>query len=114
MFMWPVFIIVGVLVQSFITAWRIDHKKRHFNHLPLVTGTERMPRHTSAAMVQHMGAGGNGGAEGHSGLSRSKSNNGRPPETKEEARQRKYRYLYQVRTAHGDIISKVGGGNLDF
>lgn len=36
------------------------------------------------------------------------ANNNRLPETKEEARQRKYRYLYRVRTAHGDIISKVG------
>lgn len=32
----------------------------------------------------------------------------RPRETREEARQRKYRYLYQVRTARGDIISQVG------
>lgn len=31
----------------------------------------------------------------------------RSRETREEARQRKYRYLYQVRTARGDIISQV-------
>ncbi|XP_023335637.1 transmembrane protein 198 [Eurytemora carolleeae] len=28
-------------------------------------------------------------------------------ETKEERKQRKYRYLYQVRTCHGDVISQV-------
>ena len=28
-------------------------------------------------------------------------------EERAEAKQRKYRYLYQVRTAHGDVISQV-------
>jgi len=28
------------------------------------------------------------------------------PETREERKQRKYRYLYQVRTCHGDVISQ--------
>lgn len=36
----------------------------------------------------------------------------RPRETREEARQRKYRYLYQVRTARGDIISQVCNGEI--
>ena len=36
-----------------------------------------------------------------------RTNSTRPRETREEARQRKYRYLYQVRTARGDIISQV-------
>lgn len=31
----------------------------------------------------------------------------RTHEQKAEIRQRKYRYLYQVRTAHGDVISQV-------
>jgi len=31
----------------------------------------------------------------------------RKEENKLEQKQRKYRYLYQVRTAHGDIISQV-------
>jgi len=30
----------------------------------------------------------------------------RKPETREERKQRKYRYLYQVRTCHGDVISQ--------
>lgn len=74
-FMWPITIIFSILVQCFITAWRVDHKRR-----------PRARRH------------------GHRSVSRS---NSRPRETREEARQRKYRYLYQVRTARGDIISQV-------
>lgn len=70
---YPVVIIFSILVQCFITAWRVDHKHR----------SRSRRRH-----VQH----------------RSTS---RPRETREEARQRKYRYLYQVRTARGDIISQV-------
>lgn len=68
---WPLCCLVGMLVQCFITAWRVDHKKR--------------PRHRRR---------------------RGQRSNSRPRETREEARQRKYRYLYQIRTAHGDIISQ--------
>lgn len=70
---WPVAAVVSIIVQCFITAWRIDHSKR--------------PRRRNQAH-------------------RARSNS-RPRETREEARQRKYRYLYQVRTARGDIISQV-------
>lgn len=38
---------------------------------------------------------------------RSKS---RKPETREERKQQKYRYLYQVRTCHGDVISQPISG----
>ncbi|KAG4065123.1 hypothetical protein HA402_007520 [Bradysia odoriphaga] len=69
---WPVAAVVSIIVQCFITAWRIDHSKR--------------PRRRNQAH-------------------RTRSNS-RPRETREEARQRKYRYLYQVRTARGDIISQ--------
>jgi hypothetical protein len=34
----------------------------------------------------------------------------RTREQRAELRQKKYRYLYQVRTAHGDVISQVGCG----
>lgn len=67
---WPVLAMIGLLVQCFITAWRIDHRR----------SKHRRRRHRRA--------------------------NSRPRETREEARQRKYRYLYQVRTARGDIISQ--------
>lgn len=70
---WPIATVVSIIVQCFITAWRIDHSKR--------------PRRRNQAH-------------------RTRSNS-RPRETREEARQRKYRYLYQVRTARGDIISQV-------
>lgn len=72
-FAWPVSIIIGLMIQSFITAWGIDHRKRVFQK-----------RHQQLARMQS-----------------------RPRETREEARQRKFRYLYQVRTARGDIISQV-------
>lgn len=70
---WPVAALVSIIVQCFITAWRIDHSRRP---------RRRHPAHRSRT-------------------------NSRPRETREEARQRKYRYLYQVRTARGDIISQV-------
>lgn len=71
---WPVAIIFSILVQCFITAWRVNHRRR-----------PRSRRHAH----------------------RTTRSNSRPRETREEARQRKYRYLYQVRTARGDIISQV-------
>ncbi|KFB47561.1 hypothetical protein ZHAS_00015525 [Anopheles sinensis] len=70
---WPIASVLGVLVQCFVTAWKIDHR-RQLHH--------RRRRH-------------------YKGRSGSRSR-----ETREEARQRKYRYLYQVRTARGDIISQ--------
>ena len=73
---WPISSVLGVLVQCFVTAWKIDHR-RQLHH--------RRRRH-------------------YKGRSGSRSR-----ETREEARQRKYRYLYQVRTARGDIISQVSG-----
>lgn len=75
-FIWPVTALVSMIVQCFVTAWRVDHRAR--------------PRRRRLA---------------HRARSTS-----RPRETREEARQRKYRYLYQVRTARGDIISQVGAG----
>ncbi|KXJ82394.1 hypothetical protein RP20_CCG013878 [Aedes albopictus] len=70
---WPIAAVLGVLVQSFVTAWKIDHRRQMMH---------RRRRH-------------------YKGRTGSRSR-----ETREEARQRKYRYLYQVRTARGDIISQ--------
>ncbi|XP_058831490.1 transmembrane protein 198-like [Topomyia yanbarensis] len=70
---WPITSVLGVLVQSFVTAWKIDHRRQMM---------QRRRRHYK-------------GRQGS-----------RTRETREEARQRKYRYLYQVRTARGDIISQ--------
>lgn len=80
---WPVAIIISIMVQCFITAWRVDHRKRVY-----------LRHHHQMARC---GAG---------GLPTNRMS-GRPRETREEASQRKYRYLYQVRTARGDIISQV-------
>uniref|UniRef100_A0A1B0AKU8 Transmembrane protein 198 n=1 Tax=Glossina palpalis gambiensis TaxID=67801 RepID=A0A1B0AKU8_9MUSC len=69
---WPVAIIISIMIQCFITAWGVDHRKRLLQQ-----------RHQQLARMQ-----------------------ARPRETREEARQRKFRYLYQIRTARGDIISQ--------
>lgn len=89
-------------MQVFITAWHVDHKKpRH--HQPL--NDKATHRHTN---LNHHGQAVDAvNAANRARQANSNNNNQRVPETKEEARQRKYRYLYQVRTAHGDIISKV-------
>lgn len=73
---WPLCMTLSTMVQFFITAWRVDHKRPRRRRPGAVAGNR-----TRA--------------------------NSRPRETREEARQKKYRYLYQVRTAHGDIISQV-------
>lgn len=72
-YIYPMVIVFSILVQCFITAWRVDHRNR--------ARTRRRHMHHRQSS--------------------------RPRETREEARQRKYRYLYQVRTARGDIISQV-------
>lgn len=72
-YIYPMLIVFSMLVQCFITAWRVDHRSR--------AQSRRRHMHHRASS--------------------------RPRETREEARQRKYRYLYQVRTARGDIISQV-------
>lgn len=99
---WPLTIVISIMVQCFITAWRVDHRKRIYmrHHHP----------------HQHAGhAGHNAGHMPHSGAQPQPGNphvpmrrsQSRTRETREEARQRKFRYLYQVRTARGDIISQV-------
>ncbi|KAH8421479.1 hypothetical protein KR009_008765 [Drosophila setifemur] len=94
---WPLTIVLSIMVQCFITAWRVDHRKRvymrHHNH----------PGHAQAAHLPH-GQQQGGPSHAHAPVRRSQS---RTRETREEARQRKFRYLYQVRTARGDIISQV-------
>ncbi|ALC49948.1 CG14234 [Drosophila busckii] len=91
---WPVTIVISIMVQCFITAWRVDHRKdlymRHQQRhphgpLPLPHGQPQAPGNP------------------HVPMRRAQSRN---RETREEARQRKFRYLYQVRTARGDIISQ--------
>ncbi|XP_037930831.1 transmembrane protein 198 [Teleopsis dalmanni] len=71
-FIWPFVSIISIMIQCFITAWGVDHRKRAY----------------------------------HKMASRCGRTNSRPRETREEAKQRKFRYLYQVRTARGDIISQ--------
>lgn len=77
-YIYPMVIVFSMLVQCFITAWRVDHRSR-------ARSRRRHIHHRASS---------------------------RPRETREEARQRKYRYLYQVRTARGDIISQVAYSSL--
>ncbi|XP_017034614.1 transmembrane protein 198 [Drosophila kikkawai] len=94
---WPITIVLSIMVQCFITAWRVDHRKRvymrHHNH-----PGHAHPPHLPNSSQQQSGPG-----HTHAPVRRSQSRN---RETREEARQRKFRYLYQVRTARGDIISQ--------
>lgn len=93
---WPVTIVISIMVQCFITAWRVDHRKRIY--------MRHHQQHPHGAHLPH----GQPPAPGnpHVPMRRAQS---RTRETREEARQRKFRYLYQVRTARGDIISQVSG-----
>ncbi|KAH8274865.1 hypothetical protein KR044_001781, partial [Drosophila immigrans] len=95
---WPVTIVISIMVQCFITAWRVDHRKRIYmrHHQP----------HGAHGQHPHGLTHGQPPAPGnpHVPMRRAQS---RTRETREEARQRKFRYLYQVRTARGDIISQV-------
>ncbi|EDW86297.1 uncharacterized protein Dwil_GK17356 [Drosophila willistoni] len=112
---WPVMIVISIMVQCFITAWRVDHRKRlymrhHNHHNPGHHHSGHMPSHGHSQQQAMPGGGGGGGTGsgsnggGHGApMRRSQS---RTRETREEARQRKFRYLYQVRTARGDIISQ--------
>ncbi|XP_017870915.1 PREDICTED: transmembrane protein 198 [Drosophila arizonae] len=95
---WPLTIVISIMVQCFITAWRVDHRKRLYmrHHPQHPHGNHHLPHGQPAA-----GAAGVGNP--HVPMRRSQS---RTRETREEARQRKFRYLYQVRTARGDIISQ--------
>jgi len=101
---WPVTIVLSIMVQCFITAWRVDHRKRvymrHHNH----------PGHAHGAHLPHSQQ---QAGPGHA-LAPVRRSQSRTRETREEARQRKFRYLYQVRTARGDIISQVSEKSVGF
>uniref|UniRef100_T1H4V1 Transmembrane protein 198 n=1 Tax=Megaselia scalaris TaxID=36166 RepID=T1H4V1_MEGSC len=81
-FSWPVSVIVSLMVQCFITGWRVDHRKyvpRYRHHPP--PRLPPLPPNSSRG-------------------------NSMRNDVQMNTRQRKYRYLYQVRTARGDIISQ--------
>lgn len=99
---WPVLTLLGIIVQVTITARGVhydgygliitnDHRRRGANQTTL--GFAESP--LSYNKATH-GLGG-----GH------RSHRRCPEESQLEQRHKKYRYLYQVRTAHGDVISQV-------
>ncbi|XP_059621094.1 transmembrane protein 198 [Phlebotomus argentipes] len=85
---WPVTALVGILAQCFITAWRLDHKKRPQPY------RRRLEAPVTVRGLPEVPA------------NRPPNPQVRPRETREEARQRKFRYLYHIRTSRGDIISQ--------
>ncbi|CAG9768938.1 unnamed protein product [Ceutorhynchus assimilis] len=70
---WPLLVLIGILVQSFITG-------RGQHHEDIAAGRKNPRVPTSMRAMTKM--------------------------DRAEMRQKKYRYLYQVRSAHGDIISQ--------
>ena len=81
--LWPASCLVGLIVQWLITSKGINYSNDY--NYGVVTSTTS--RSHSAQLTN--------------------ANRIRREEQKIEQRQRKYRYLYQVRTAHGDVISQV-------
>ncbi|CAG2102297.1 unnamed protein product [Medioppia subpectinata] len=79
--LWPVSVVLGLLVQWCCTSRGVNYENDY--NYGVVTST------TAAAAVGQTSA-----------------HRLRREEQKLEQRQRKYRYLYQVRTAHGDVISQ--------
>lgn len=75
---WPAMVLIGLVCQWCATGKGVHHE-------------EDLVRATASR-----------GRNGNLDLHRI-----RRDEVREEQRQKKYRYLYQVRTAHGDIISQV-------
>jgi len=75
--LWPVITIIGICSQCVVSGNGIYHEEQFSSRRAATNG------------------GGN-----------SKRGNRSKPESREERKQRKYRYLYQVRTCHGDVISQ--------
>ncbi|CAG2163711.1 unnamed protein product, partial [Oppiella nova] len=77
---WPLSVVIGLLVQWCVTSKGVNYENDY--NYGVVTSTTGVTAGQTAA------------------------NRLRREEQKLEQRQRKYRYLYQVRTAHGDVISQ--------
>lgn len=84
---WPVMVVVGVTTQCAVTGRGIYH------HEMVPSKKHQHPAHQR---------GGGPGSCGGAGVQQ----RARTREQRAELRQKKYRYLYQVRTAHGDVISQ--------
>lgn len=98
---WPTFVLAGLIIQFAITGRGIHHEdgkrilyyKVHYfvwwnilmliNLISIAAGRKK-PRPSTRGVTRADRA---------------------------EMRQKKYRYLYQVRTAHGDVISQVNSNN---
>ena len=100
MALWPVFTMFGIIIQSCITSKGVSQ----FGD----SGYGSVASTTSSMVLR----------SGHSDItstSRESVNRGKSPEeVRIEQKHRKYRYLYQIRTAHGDVISQVSTSTSTF
>lgn len=91
--LWPALTLFGIIVQSCITARGVEYR----------SGYGMVASAPASVVIGHCGLGDSPARSKSTLSSRSKD----PEEAKLEQKHRKYRYLYQVRTAHGDVISQV-------
>lgn len=79
---WPINCLIGLFTQCLITSIGINYSNDYNYGIVRSATTSRSSAQTTANRLKR-------------------------EEQKLEQRQKKYRYLYQVRTAHGDVISQV-------
>lgn len=79
MALWPVSVMIGLVVQLCWTSKGIGYDN-DYNYGVVQSSASRLNGHLNGI---------------------------RQDQHRIEQKQRKYRYLYQVRTAHGDVISQV-------
>mgnify|MGYP002649307567 CR=1 FL=1 len=108
--LWPLLTVLGIAIQGCCTARGVHSVyggSRRDNYYGSVASTPATmvlrAGHTDITSTSPGSRNGSGGGLGGGG-----SVNGRSQEDlRLEQKHRKYRYLYQVRTAHGDVISQV-------
>lgn len=89
--LWPALTLFGIIVQCCITAKGVEYRSEYG-----IVSTQ------PSIVIGHCNA-------DNFTTNKTSSNNRckNPEEARLEQKHRKYRYLYQVRTAHGDVISQV-------
>lgn len=92
--LWPSLTLLGIIIQGCLTGRGVQYRSGYGSVASAGTASSMVLRsgHTDITSTSR-----------ESINSRGKS----PEEVRLEQKHRKYRYLYQVRTAHGDVISQV-------
>lgn len=98
--LWPVLTLFGIIIQNCCTAKGVRYRDGYG-----IVAT------ASSSIMHHKSIGLNGSLSSSSRSTLASLNRHRTCDNSEESqleqKHRKYRYLYQVRTAHGDVISQV-------